>query len=182
MQVSGACGDSLGPVPSHSLCLQGRERWTEQHPPGCWTPLAGTLPQHMGGQQGLWVTLLCCTWGCKEGDAPGVWGLVMADAHLCHSSKARGTSTPRMLLEPGDPQGSPSWPLHTGRCRAPSDWDLRLRFTPKQSSYALNDVVQLRCAGEYVPSVAQIRCISSGTQTLWNGTATCKGKHSPPSP
>ncbi|XP_054665601.1 uncharacterized protein LOC129199319 [Grus americana] len=63
-----------------------------------------------------------------------------------------------------------------GRCKAPSDWDPKLQFTPHQSSYALNDLVQLSCAGEYVPSVPQIRCISNGTQTLWNRTATCKGK------
>ncbi|KAM9250428.1 LOW QUALITY PROTEIN: receptor-type tyrosine-protein phosphatase kappa-like [Cariama cristata] len=65
-------------------------------------------------------------------------------------------------------------PQETGRCKAPSDWDQKLRFTPNQSSYALNDVVQLICAGESVPSVPQIRCISNGTETLWNGTATCE--------
>ncbi|KAM6187541.1 receptor-type tyrosine-protein phosphatase kappa-like [Sarcoramphus papa] len=65
-------------------------------------------------------------------------------------------------------------PYVTGGCKAPSDWDPRLQFTPNQSSYALNDLVQLSCAGEYVPSVPHVRCISSGTQTLWNGTATCK--------
>ncbi|XP_074788091.1 receptor-type tyrosine-protein phosphatase T-like [Athene noctua] len=64
--------------------------------------------------------------------------------------------------------------LHTGRCKVPSDWDPKLQFTPHQSSYALNDLVQLSCAGEYVPSVPEIRCISKGPQTLWNGTATCK--------
>ncbi|XP_042660810.1 receptor-type tyrosine-protein phosphatase kappa [Tyto alba] len=62
----------------------------------------------------------------------------------------------------------------TGRCKAPSDWDPKLQLTPQQSSYAVNDSVQLSCAGDYVPSVPQIRCISSGTQTLWDGTATCK--------
>lgn len=83
-----------------------------------------------------------------------------------------------MLPESSDPQGFPSWPLHTGGCKAPSKWDPKLQFTPNQSSYAVNDLVQLSCAGEYVPSVPQIRCISSGTQTLWNETATCEGKHS----
>ncbi|XP_056179990.1 receptor-type tyrosine-protein phosphatase kappa-like isoform X3 [Falco biarmicus] len=65
-------------------------------------------------------------------------------------------------------------PQETGRCEVPSDWDPRLQFTPEQSSYALNDSVQLSCAGEYVPSVPHIRCVSRGMQALWNGTATCK--------
>ncbi|KAK2512181.1 hypothetical protein Q9233_016453 [Columba guinea] len=79
-----------------------------------------------------------------------------------------------MLPESSDPQGFPSWPLHTGGCKAPSKWDPKLQFTPNQSSYAVNDLVQLSCAGEYVPSVPQIRCISNGMQTLWNETATCE--------
>lgn len=83
-----------------------------------------------------------------------------------------------MLLEPSDAQGSPSWLLHTGRCKAPSDWDSKLRLTPYYSSYALNELVQLSCAGEYMPTVSRIRCISNGTHTLWNTTATCKGKQS----
>ncbi|XP_027526219.1 uncharacterized protein LOC113960704 [Neopelma chrysocephalum] len=61
-----------------------------------------------------------------------------------------------------------------GRCKAPTNWDPKLRFTPNQRSYALNQLVHLSCAGRSVPSVPQIRCISSGTQTLWNETATCK--------
>ncbi|KAM6035204.1 receptor-type tyrosine-protein phosphatase U-like isoform 2-T2 [Theristicus caerulescens] len=65
-------------------------------------------------------------------------------------------------------------PQETERCKAPSDWDPKLRFTPNQSSYALNDLVQLSCEGDYQPSVPHIRCISSGTQALWNETATCK--------
>ncbi|XP_051660561.1 receptor-type tyrosine-protein phosphatase kappa-like [Manacus candei] len=65
-------------------------------------------------------------------------------------------------------------PQETERCKAPSDWDPKLQFTPNQRSYALNELVQLSCAGKFVPSVPQIRCISSGTQTLWNETATCK--------
>ncbi|XP_061875327.1 receptor-type tyrosine-protein phosphatase kappa isoform X2 [Colius striatus] len=65
-------------------------------------------------------------------------------------------------------------PQETGGCKAPSNWDLRLQFTPNRSSYALNDLVELSCPGDYVPSVTQIRCISSGTQTLWNTNATCK--------
>ncbi|KAM9507196.1 receptor-type tyrosine-protein phosphatase U-like isoform 5-T5 [Guaruba guarouba] len=64
----------------------------------------------------------------------------------------------------------------TGRCKAPSTWDSKLRLTPYHSSYALNDLVQLSCAGEYMPSVSRIRCISNGTHTLWNTTATCKEK------
>ncbi|XP_065517896.1 receptor-type tyrosine-protein phosphatase kappa-like isoform X1 [Lathamus discolor] len=64
----------------------------------------------------------------------------------------------------------------TGRCKAPSDWDSKLRLIPYHSSYALNDLVQLSCAGEYTPSVSRIRCISNGTHTLWNTTATCKEK------
>ncbi|XP_053910515.1 receptor-type tyrosine-protein phosphatase kappa isoform X2 [Cuculus canorus] len=61
-----------------------------------------------------------------------------------------------------------------GRCKAPSDWDPMLQFNPNQSSYAVNDLVQLSCAVNYVPSVPQIRCISNGTQPLWNRNATCK--------
>ncbi|KAM8983733.1 receptor-type tyrosine-protein phosphatase U-like isoform 5-T5 [Ara ararauna] len=67
-------------------------------------------------------------------------------------------------------------PEETGRCKAPSTWDSKLRLTPYHSSYALNDLVQLSCAGEYMPSVSRIRCISNGTHTLWNTTATCKEK------
>ncbi|XP_061222701.1 receptor-type tyrosine-protein phosphatase alpha-like isoform X2 [Neopsephotus bourkii] len=67
-------------------------------------------------------------------------------------------------------------PEETGRCKAPSDWDSKLRLTPYHSSYALNDLVQLSCAGEYMPSVSRIRCITNGTHTLWNTTATCKEK------
>ncbi|KAM4639341.1 receptor-type tyrosine-protein phosphatase kappa-like isoform 2-T2 [Amazona ochrocephala] len=63
-----------------------------------------------------------------------------------------------------------------GKCKAPSNWDSKLRLTPYHSSYALNDLVQLSCAGEYTPSVSRIRCISNGTHTLWNTTATCKEK------
>uniref|UniRef100_A0A8B9FPW4 Uncharacterized protein n=1 Tax=Amazona collaria TaxID=241587 RepID=A0A8B9FPW4_9PSIT len=63
-----------------------------------------------------------------------------------------------------------------GTCKAPSNWDSKLRLTPYHSSYAPNDLVQLSCAGEYTPSVSRIRCISNGTHTLWNTTATCKEK------
>ncbi|KAM6228472.1 LOW QUALITY PROTEIN: uncharacterized protein M6G45_016670 [Spheniscus humboldti] len=75
-------------------------------------------------------------------------------------------------MRPDDTAVSQCWV--GGRCKAPSNWDPKLRFTPNQSSYALNDLVQLSCAGEYLPSVPQIRCISSGTQALCNRTATCK--------
>ncbi|XP_069736531.1 receptor-type tyrosine-protein phosphatase mu-like isoform X2 [Phaenicophaeus curvirostris] len=61
-----------------------------------------------------------------------------------------------------------------GRCKAPSDGNPMLQFKPKQSSYAVNDVVELSCAENYVPSVPQIRCISNGTHPLWNRNATCK--------
>ncbi|XP_010145102.1 PREDICTED: uncharacterized protein LOC104506007, partial [Eurypyga helias] len=70
---------------------------------------------------------------------------------------------------------------YLGQCKAPSDWDPKIWFSWNQSSYALNDVVQLSCVGNYVPSVAQIRCISNGTQTFWNETATCKGRNKSPS-
>ncbi|XP_068032561.1 receptor-type tyrosine-protein phosphatase kappa-like [Anomalospiza imberbis] len=65
-----------------------------------------------------------------------------------------------------------------GKCKIPSDWDTRLRFTPKKGNYALNEVVQLSCAGKipgkFVPSVPHIQCISRGDQILWNETVTCK--------
>uniref|UniRef100_A0A803VH29 Sushi domain-containing protein n=1 Tax=Ficedula albicollis TaxID=59894 RepID=A0A803VH29_FICAL len=61
-----------------------------------------------------------------------------------------------------------------GKCKAPSDWDSRLRFYPKRISYDLNEVVQLNCTGRFLPSVPQIQCISRGAQAMWNETATCK--------
>ncbi|XP_053788711.1 receptor-type tyrosine-protein phosphatase kappa-like isoform X2 [Vidua chalybeata] len=65
-----------------------------------------------------------------------------------------------------------------GKCKAPSDWDPRLRFYPRKINYALNKVVQLSCAGKipekFEPSVPHIQCISRGDQILWNETATCK--------
>ncbi|XP_025894694.1 uncharacterized protein LOC112946941 [Nothoprocta perdicaria] len=61
-----------------------------------------------------------------------------------------------------------------GRCKIPSNWDSKLRFAPSKTSYALNDVVQLSCAEGYQPSVPALKCVSSRSQTLWNGTATCK--------
>ncbi|XP_053788710.1 receptor-type tyrosine-protein phosphatase kappa-like isoform X1 [Vidua chalybeata] len=71
----------------------------------------------------------------------------------------------------GKPQGR-------GKCKAPSDWDPRLRFYPRKINYALNKVVQLSCAGKipekFEPSVPHIQCISRGDQILWNETATCK--------
>ncbi|XP_058680462.1 uncharacterized protein LOC131571697 [Ammospiza caudacuta] len=71
----------------------------------------------------------------------------------------------------GQPQGR-------GKCKIPSDWDPKLRFTPTRSDYALDEVVQLSCAGKipekFVPSVPLIQCISRGAQTLWNETPTCK--------
>ncbi|XP_037980368.1 receptor-type tyrosine-protein phosphatase F-like isoform X3 [Motacilla alba alba] len=65
-----------------------------------------------------------------------------------------------------------------GKCKLPSNWDSKLRFAPRKSDYALNEVVQLSCAGKipgkFVPSVAEIQCISRGDEILWNETATCK--------
>ncbi|XP_064260485.1 uncharacterized protein LOC135290483 isoform X2 [Passer domesticus] len=65
-----------------------------------------------------------------------------------------------------------------GKCKIPSDWDPKLRFTPEKSDFALNEVVQLSCEGKipgkFAPSVPQIQCISRGAQILWNGTPTCK--------
>ncbi|XP_071586361.1 uncharacterized protein [Heliangelus exortis] len=61
-----------------------------------------------------------------------------------------------------------------GGCKAPYSWNPRLQFFPNQSSYAWNDFVQLSCAGDYVPSVPWIKCISNGTHTFWNGIATCE--------
>ncbi|XP_056370577.1 uncharacterized protein LOC130265501 [Oenanthe melanoleuca] len=66
--------------------------------------------------------------------------------------------------------------LEKGKCKAPSDWDSRLRLYPERSSYDLNEVVLLRCAGKFLPSVPQIQCISRGAQAMWNETATCKAK------
>lgn len=71
---------------------------------------------------------------------------------------------------------------HSGGCKAPSDCDPRLQFTPSQTSYALGKLIQLSCTGDYRPPVPQIRCIPRGTQSLWNEKATCRGKHSPAAP
>ncbi|XP_062369961.1 uncharacterized protein LOC134057009 [Cinclus cinclus] len=78
-------------------------------------------------------------------------------------------ASPRLL----EPSG---WGVSAaaGKCKVPPDWDPKLQFNPKRSSYDLNEVVQLSCAGKFVPSVPQIQCISRGAQTLWNETATCK--------
>ncbi|XP_063279150.1 uncharacterized protein LOC134564302 isoform X3 [Prinia subflava] len=88
-------------------------------------------------------------------------------------------------------------PQETGKCKAPSDWDPKLRFNPKKDFYALNEVVQLSCAGKkfagkpagksagkfagkFVPSTPEIQCISRGALMLWNETATCKERcHQP---
>ncbi|XP_074388828.1 uncharacterized protein LOC141727071 isoform X2 [Zonotrichia albicollis] len=71
----------------------------------------------------------------------------------------------------GQPQGR-------GKCKIPFDWDPKLRFTPRRSDYALNEVVQLSCLGrnpeKFAPSVPQIECISRGAQIQWNETPTCK--------
>ncbi|XP_054139372.1 neurofascin-like [Melozone crissalis] len=68
--------------------------------------------------------------------------------------------------------------LLDGKCKLPSEWDPKLRFTPRRSDYALDEVVQLSCAGKipekFAPSVPQIECISRGAQTQWNETPTCK--------
>ncbi|XP_010220020.1 PREDICTED: uncharacterized protein LOC104574456 [Tinamus guttatus] len=61
------------------------------------------------------------------------------------------------------------------RCKAPSNWDPKLQFAPDKTSYALNEVVQLSCAGSYQPSVPVLSCISNRSQTLWNVTAVCEG-------
>ncbi|XP_031951778.1 uncharacterized protein LOC116437754 [Corvus moneduloides] len=82
-----------------------------------------------------------------------------------------------LLLAREQMHHSPMTPwVHTeaGRCPAPSDWDPKLQFKPRRSSYALNEVVQLSCVRESVPSVPRIQCISRGTRILWNDTATCK--------
>ncbi|XP_059693000.1 uncharacterized protein LOC132322524 [Haemorhous mexicanus] len=82
-----------------------------------------------------------------------------------------------LLLAWGQMHHGPVTPgLHqeAGKCKIPSNWDPKLQFTPRRSNYALNEVVQLSCAGEFVPSVLQIQCISRETQILWNETATCK--------
>ncbi|TRZ09862.1 hypothetical protein HGM15179_017260 [Zosterops borbonicus] len=82
-----------------------------------------------------------------------------------------------LLLAQGQMHHGPVTPwVHkeAGKCKAPLGWDPQLRFKPKKDVYALNEVVQLSCVGELVPSIPQIQCISRGTQVLWNETATCK--------
>ncbi|KAL9822406.1 uncharacterized protein GJ701_017112 [Geothlypis trichas] len=82
-----------------------------------------------------------------------------------------------LLLARGQTHHGPVTPWvrqEAGKCKIPSIWDNKLRFTPRRSDYALNEVVQLSCVGEFVPSVPQIQCISRGTQILWNETPTCK--------
>nr|XP_041567367.1 uncharacterized protein LOC101234008 [Taeniopygia guttata] len=87
--------------------------------------------------------------------------LALASPLLARGQKRHGSENPRAYQE-------------AGKCEAPSDWDPKLQFTPRKSNYALNEVVQLSCAGEFVPSVRQIQCISRGAQMQWNETATCK--------
>ncbi|XP_059729183.1 uncharacterized protein LOC132341548 isoform X2 [Haemorhous mexicanus] len=66
-------------------------------------------------------------------------------------------------------------PKGRGKCKIPFKWDPKLQFNPrKNTGYALNEVVQLSCAGRFAPSVPQIQCISRGAQILWNETPTCK--------
>ncbi|XP_072778934.1 uncharacterized protein [Taeniopygia guttata] len=89
--------------------------------------------------------------------------LALASPLLARGQKRHGSENPRAYQE-------------AGKCEAPSDWDPKLQFTPRKSNYALNEVVQLSCAGEFVPSVRQIQCISRGAQMQWNETATCKEK------
>uniref|UniRef100_A0A8C3UXD2 protein-tyrosine-phosphatase n=1 Tax=Catharus ustulatus TaxID=91951 RepID=A0A8C3UXD2_CATUS len=61
-----------------------------------------------------------------------------------------------------------------GKCNVPPKWDIRLQWIPNKKIYDLNEVVQLNCTGELLPSVPQIQCISRGGRTQWNDTATCK--------
>ncbi|XP_037980369.1 receptor-type tyrosine-protein phosphatase F-like isoform X4 [Motacilla alba alba] len=82
-----------------------------------------------------------------------------------------------LLLARGQIHHGPVTPwVHqeAGKCKLPSNWDSKLRFAPRKSDYALDEVVQLSCAGEFSPSVAEIQCISRGDEILWNETATCK--------
>nr|XP_026654511.1 uncharacterized protein LOC102069436 [Zonotrichia albicollis] len=84
-----------------------------------------------------------------------------------------------LLLARGQTQRGPVTPWvrqEAGKCKIPSDWDPKLRFTPRRSDYALNEVVQLSCGGRFAPSVPQIECISRGAHIQWNETPTCKEK------
>ncbi|RMC16538.1 hypothetical protein DUI87_06475 [Hirundo rustica rustica] len=86
-----------------------------------------------------------------------------------------------LLLAEGQMYHSPVTPRYirkqlTGKCKAPSGWDPKLWFSPEKKVYALNEVVQLSCVEEFVPSTPEIQCISRGGQMLWNETATCKEK------
>ncbi|XP_064592031.1 uncharacterized protein LOC135459687 isoform X2 [Zonotrichia leucophrys gambelii] len=84
-----------------------------------------------------------------------------------------------LLLARGQTQRGPVTPWvrqEAGKCKIPSDWDPKLRFTPRKSDYALDEVVQLSCVGRFAPSVPQIECISRGAHILCNETPTCKEK------
>ncbi|XP_005431040.1 uncharacterized protein LOC102040349 [Geospiza fortis] len=82
-----------------------------------------------------------------------------------------------LLLARGQTHHGPVTPWvrqEAGKCKIPSNWDTKLRFAPWRSNYALNEVVQLSCVGEFAPSVPHIQCISRGAEILWNETPTCK--------
>ncbi|XP_058680459.1 uncharacterized protein LOC131571694 [Ammospiza caudacuta] len=82
-----------------------------------------------------------------------------------------------LLLARGQTQRGPVTPWvrqEAGKCKIPSDWDPKLRFTPTRSDYALYEAVQLSCVGRFAPSVPLIQCISREAQIQWNETPTCK--------
>ncbi|KAF4793123.1 hypothetical protein TURU_113746 [Turdus rufiventris] len=116
--------------------------------------------------------------GCA--DTFPAW-LTLSPARALHASMAQPelaltfllTLAP-LLLARGQMHHGPVTPWEAGKCKAPSDWDSRLQFNPKRSSYDLNEVVQISCAGDFVPSIPEIRCISTGAQIQWNEVATCK--------
>ncbi|XP_063036465.1 uncharacterized protein LOC134432019 [Melospiza melodia melodia] len=81
-----------------------------------------------------------------------------------------------LLLARGQTQRGPVTPwVHqeAGKCKIPSDWDPKLRFTPWRRDYALYEVVQVSCVGRFAPSVPLIQCISREAQIQWNETPTC---------
>ncbi|RMC16536.1 hypothetical protein DUI87_06473 [Hirundo rustica rustica] len=85
----------------------------------------------------------------------------------------RDAVSPACLMTP-EQQQCPPLLLFAGKCKAPSGWDPKLRFSPEKKVYALNEVVQLSCVEEFVPSTPEIQCISREGHKQWNETATCK--------
>lgn len=105
MQMSGSSRGS-GALPQH-LCVCGRE----QHPPGCWIPLAGVSLQQRVGSRACGSPSCTAPEGVRRVKHLGA-GAHPGRCHLCHPSEERETGTPldgapsppRTLPEPSDPQ------------------------------------------------------------------------------